>query len=127
MSRLARDGTAEPVSRDQILRHARGQRNIHFPCSADHEQYWQPYPVDPYSAICDKNAYIHTYSLGSQLPRNCTQRHGQIQYLIKVHSVYSSVLIAAGIINILTDEPLQYDVAALGVFLPMKVRQSSQY
>ena len=27
-SRLTRDGTAEPVSRDQILRHARGQGNI---------------------------------------------------------------------------------------------------
>ena len=21
---------------------------VHFPCSADHEQDWQPYPVDPY-------------------------------------------------------------------------------
>ena len=66
MSRLTRDGTAEPVSRDQILSHARGQGNIHFPCSADHEQDWQPYPVDPYSAICDDhtcinliNTYIH--------------------------------------------------------------------
>ena len=48
MSRLTRDGTAEPVSRDQILRHVRGQANIHVPCSADHEQDWQPYPVDPY-------------------------------------------------------------------------------
>ena len=53
MSRLTRDGTAEPVSLDQILRHARGQGNINFPCSADHEKDWQPYPVDPYSAICD--------------------------------------------------------------------------
>ena len=54
MSRLTRDGTAEPVSRDQILRHARGQGNMNFPCSADHEQDWQPYPVDPYSGIiCD--------------------------------------------------------------------------
>ena len=61
MSRLTRDGTAEPVSRDQILRHARGQGNIYFPCSADHEQDWQPHPVDPYSAICDDNTYIHTY------------------------------------------------------------------
>ena len=54
MSRLARDGTAETVSRDQILRHERGQGNIHFPCSADHEQDWQPHPVDPYScySIC---------------------------------------------------------------------------
>ena len=61
MSRLTRDGTAKPVSRDQILRHARGQGNINFPCSADHEQDWQPYPVDPYSAICDDHTYIHTY------------------------------------------------------------------
>ena len=61
MSRPTRDGTAEPVSRDQILRHARGQGNIHFPCSAEHEQDWQPYPVDPYSAICDDHTYIHTY------------------------------------------------------------------
>ena len=31
MRRLTRDGTAEPVSRDQILRHARGQGDIIFP------------------------------------------------------------------------------------------------
>ena len=61
MSRLTRDGTAEPVSRDQVLRRERGQGNIHFPCSADHEHDWQPYPVDPYSAICDDHTYIHTY------------------------------------------------------------------
>ena len=59
MSRPTRDGTAEPVSRDQILRRERGQGNIHLPCSADHEQDWQPYPVDPYSCyICD-HTYIH--------------------------------------------------------------------
>ena len=46
MNKLTRDGTAEPVSRDQILRRERGQRIIHFPCSAaDHEQDWQPCPV----------------------------------------------------------------------------------
>ena len=33
---------------------------IHFPCSADHEQDWQPFPVDPCSAICDYHTYIHT-------------------------------------------------------------------
>ena len=27
----------------------RRQGNIHFPCSADHEQDWLPYPIDPYS------------------------------------------------------------------------------
>ena len=62
MSRLTRDGTAGPVSRDQILRHARGQGNINFPFSADHEQDWQPYPVDPYSTIYI-HTYIHTYIL----------------------------------------------------------------
>ena len=49
---------AEPVSRNQILRHVRGQGNIHFPCSSDHEQDWQPYSVDPYSTICDDQPYI---------------------------------------------------------------------
>ena len=62
MSRLTRDGTAEPFSRDQILRHVRGQGNIYFLCSADHDQDWQSYPVDPYSAICDDHTYIHTHT-----------------------------------------------------------------
>ena len=58
MNRLTRDGIAEPVSRDKILRRERGQGNIHFPCSADHGQDWQPYPVNPYSCyMCD-----HTYT-----------------------------------------------------------------
>ena len=63
------DGTAEPVSRDQILRRERRQGNIHFPCLADHEQDWQPYPVDPYSAIiCDDHTYIHTCIHTSLIP-----------------------------------------------------------
>ena len=49
MSRLARDGTAEPVSRDRILRRERGQAKKKKTCSTDHEQDWQPYPVDLYS------------------------------------------------------------------------------
>ena len=28
-----------------------------FPCSAVHEQNWQPYPVDSY--LCDDHTYIH--------------------------------------------------------------------
>ena len=59
MSRLTRDGTAEPVSRDQNLRRERGQGNVqHFPCSADHEQDWQPYPVDSSLAIWNGHAYL---------------------------------------------------------------------
>ena len=65
MSRLTRNGTAETVSRDQILRHERGQGNITFSCSAEHEQDWHPYPVDPYSCyMCDHTYYmIYTASL----------------------------------------------------------------
>ena len=54
MGRLTRDGTAEPVTRDQIFRHKRGQGNVHFPCQAHHVQDWQPYPVDPCSCyMCE--------------------------------------------------------------------------
>ena len=34
----ARDGMAGPVSRDKILRREREKGNVHFLCSADHEQ-----------------------------------------------------------------------------------------
>ena len=63
MSRLTRDGTSEPASQDQILRRKRGQRNIHFPCAADHERDWQSYPVDPYSARSDDHTYIHRLNI----------------------------------------------------------------
>ena len=42
MSRLMRDSTAEPVSRDRSFRLESGQEIIHFPCSADHQQDWLP-------------------------------------------------------------------------------------
>ena len=66
MGRLTRAGTAEPVSRDQILsRRKRGQGNIRFLCSADLEHDWQPHPVvDPYSVISDGHACIYTVTGG---------------------------------------------------------------
>ena len=62
MSRLTRDGTAEPVSRDQILRGEWGQtaKKQYFLCLADHEQDWQPYTVDPDSAISDDHTYSYS-------------------------------------------------------------------
>ena len=57
MSRLTRDGTAEPISRDQILRRERGQGKL-----PDHEKDWQPYLVDPYSCYMCDHTYINTYS-----------------------------------------------------------------
>ena len=64
---------AEPVSRDQIPRREWGQGDVHFPCSTDHEQDWQPYPVDPYPAICDGHTII-TYHSDVFQPK-CQQRY----------------------------------------------------
>ena len=60
MSKLTQDGTAEPVSRDQILGRQRGQRIIQIPCSAaDHEQDWQPCPV---VRTIHTNIVLHTHT-----------------------------------------------------------------
>ena len=77
MSRLTREGTAESVSRDQILRHERGQGNIHFSCSADHVQDWQSYPVDPYSCYMRDHTYIHSSTGTVQLHY---EAGGSVQY-----------------------------------------------
>ena len=52
MCRLTRDGTAEPVSRDQILRHERGQGIIYF-----------PYSSTRIYVLCTMNAAVHMYCL----------------------------------------------------------------
>ena len=109
MSRLTRDGTAEPVSRDQILRHARGQGNINFPCSADHEQDWQPYPVDPYSsAICDIHIYIQPGPVDETRPSNKF-------FPLLLHPL----LFATIVLYVLTASPVTnvVDATRLGVWL----------
>ena len=70
MSRLTtRNGTAEPVSRGQTRRRGkRRQGNIHFPCSADDVQNWQPYPVIHTLAISVTTKHGHTYSKGKDQP-----------------------------------------------------------
>ena len=63
MSRLTRDGTAEPVSRDQILRHARGQGNIIFPVQLTTSRIGNLtrliHTLLP--GICDDHTYIPIY------------------------------------------------------------------
>ena len=65
MRRLTRDGTAEPVSRDNILRRERKQERFFFPCSADHVQDWEPYPVDPYSYYMFGGTLVVRFDIGS--------------------------------------------------------------
>ena len=58
---MTRDGTAEPVSRDQILRRERGRENIDIFCSADPEPDWQPYPVGSISTVTDDHTYMYKW------------------------------------------------------------------
>ena len=58
MSELTRDGTAEPVSRDHMLRRERGQEKNKIPIQLTTSKINnpEPYAVDPYST---KWASIH--------------------------------------------------------------------
>ena len=61
MSGLARDGAAEPVSREIECSGANEDRGkCFFPGLADHKQECQPYPVDAYSAKIKCDDYINT-------------------------------------------------------------------
>ena len=48
------------LARPNLLRRERGQGNIMFSCSADHEQDWQPFPVDPHSCYVFDHAIKRT-------------------------------------------------------------------
>ena len=62
MNRLTRDGTAEPVSRDQILRHARGQGNIIFPVQLTTSRIGNlTRLIHALLYVMTIHTYIHTY------------------------------------------------------------------
>ena len=64
MSRLTRDGTAEPISRDQILRHAREQGNIIFPVQLTTSRIGNlARLIHTQLYVMTIHTYIHTYIL----------------------------------------------------------------
>ena len=66
MSKLTRDETAEPVSRDQILRHARGQGNIIFPVQLTTSRIGNlTRLIHTLLYVMTIHTYIHTYSVYS--------------------------------------------------------------
>ena len=76
MRRLTRDENAEPVSRDQNLRRERGEGNIHFLCSADHEQNLTTLTRLIHTlATC---VTIYTLIVGAEIGRDPVSKH-QIQ------------------------------------------------
>ena len=79
----------EPVSRDQILRHERGQGNIHFSCSADHVQNWQPYPVD----LCVFCVFTsHSFWTSMDVPAGVTQEEGNTGFSIHLLSAVLALI-----------------------------------
>ena len=120
MSRLTQDGSAEPVSRGQTLRPVRGQENIHFPCSADHEQDWQPHPVDPYSAICDDRSYIHTHILPRVRRHRASKPQGSFERVLPWQVTMDQLICAS-----LSHTHYRYDVGMLK--LPAIVAMGSFY
>ena len=56
-SRLTRDGTVEPVSRDHFLRRERGQEMLIFPVQLTSSRIGN---LTPCSAICDDHTCIHS-------------------------------------------------------------------
>ena len=105
MGRLTRYGTAEPVSRDQILGRERGQGNIRFSVQLATSRTGNRHLVDPYLAICDDHTYIpHIKSnldrLGLLPPthgQRSQQQSGQITF-----SAGSMALLSYMITTILT-------------------------
>ena len=62
MSRLTRDGTAEPISPYQFLRHARGQGNIIFPVQLTTSRIGNlTRLIHTLLYVMTIHTYIHTY------------------------------------------------------------------
>ena len=65
-----------------------GTGDIPFSCSADHEQDWQPYPVDPFSAnmFKEKSELVvsHIQRIGCQPEKNCQSRSWSAEHGKKI-------------------------------------------
>ena len=66
MSRLTRDWTAEPVSRDQTLRHERRQCNIHFPVQLSPSRIGNL--TRSILALALVSFYLYIYLFNSEMP-----------------------------------------------------------
>ena len=124
MSRLTPDGIAEPVSRDQILRRERGQGNFYFPCSADHEQDWQPYTRLIHTlAIC---VTIHTYINIHILDTRHTYVHAMTEYTASIqtflHKKSVSTIAPPKTVDCMMNEPENKEYSPLLQAAKMKTK-----
>ena len=72
---------------------------IHFPRSADHEQDWQPYPVDPsldiYVCVCVFSSHPFWTSSSLDVPAGVTQEEGHTGFLIHLPSAVRALIFVA--------------------------------
>ena len=101
--------------RDQILRRERGQGNIHFPCSADHVQDWQPYPVDP-CVCCVFSSHSFWTSSSLDVQAGVTQEEGHTGFLIHLLSAVRALIFLARRIQLflsLVDREVEFCVLTI--------------
>ena len=90
MSRLMRDGTAEPVSRDQILRHARGQWNIIFPVQLTTSRIGNlTRLIHTLLYVMTIHTYIHTRQRVTRLPELLGRPAGAIIFILEKKKWFS--------------------------------------
>ena len=103
MSRLVRDGTAEPVSRDQILRHARGQGNIIFPVQLTTSRIGNLTRLihTLLYLVCDNHTYIHTYppKVGVGRPIDLDRATAVLVLFCKTRGAHSRRRVFTGILE----------------------------
>ena len=79
---VSRDGTAEPVSRDQILRHARGQGNIIFPVQLTTSRIGNlTRLIHTLLYVMTIHTYIHTVDPKLSASGNLFECHEEVLYL----------------------------------------------
>ena len=107
MSRLTRDGTAEPVSRDQILRHARGQGNIIFPVQLTTSR------IGNLTRLIHTLLYVmtvHTYIHTAESPHRASKPQGSSKVVLPWQVTMDQLICAS-----LIPQPLWYEVDMLKV------------
>ena len=67
-------GLPNPSREETKFSGAKVDREILVPCSADHMQDWQPYPVDPYSCYMYVWPYIRSgYNVRVNIPKDAVR------------------------------------------------------
>ena len=129
MSRLTRDGTAEPVSRDQILRHERGQGNIHFfpvqltTCRTGNlTRLIHTLATTVYICVT-----IHTYTHHGDNPLlRPTQGSKSRQKVMRLYKQYGTDQYQNGSSNLLTPYSIESSLDRLGLLSPTHDQRSQQ-